>query len=155
MVLPLAGPSHLLEASTEGYFRLLASHSTLITRYHPLSHFISPNRIQSHRIARQGWQKDLTLQHEHDSCAGPPPDRPRQTSASPAESMSPRSLTYWHTKGGPNQWQARRPHRPKARREIPLCPLAQEVERLASLLVADGLLHFSVIERSKTCILAW
>ena len=91
MALPLAGPSHLLEASTEGYFRLLASHST---RYHPLSHVISPNRIQSHRIALLGWQKDLTLQHEHDSWAGPPPDRPRQTSASPAESMSPRSLTY-------------------------------------------------------------
>lgn len=94
MALSLAGPSHLLEASTKGYFRLLTSHSTLITRYHPLSHFISPNRIQSHRIARQGCQKDLTLQHEHDSWAGPPPDRPRQTFASPAESMSPRSLTY-------------------------------------------------------------
>lgn len=94
MALPLAGPSHLLEASTAGYFRLLASHSTLITRYHPLSHVISPNRIQSHRIALLGWQKDLTLQHEHDSWAGPPPDWPRQTPASPAESKSPRSLTY-------------------------------------------------------------
>lgn len=94
MVLPLAGPSHLLEASTEGYFRLLASHSTLITRYLTLSHVISPYLTQSHRIALLGWQKDLTLQHEHDSWAGPPPDRPRQTSASPAESMSPRSLTY-------------------------------------------------------------
>lgn len=38
MALPLAGPSHLLEVSTEGYFRLLASHSTLITRYLTLSH---------------------------------------------------------------------------------------------------------------------
>lgn len=120
--LPLAGPSHLLEASTAGYFRLLASHSTLITRYHPLSHVISPNRIQSHRIALLGWQKDLTLQHEHDSRSGPPPDWPRQTSASPAESMSPRSLTYWHTKGGPNLWQARHPLRPKARRESPYVP---------------------------------
>ena len=41
MALPLAGPSHLLEASTEEYFRLLASHSTLISRY----------LIQSHPIA--------------------------------------------------------------------------------------------------------
>lgn len=123
--------------------------------HHPLSHFISPNRIQSHRIARQGWQKDLSLQHEHDSWAGPPPDRPRQTSASPAESMSPRSLTYWHTKGGPNLWQARRPPQPQREKRNPLRSLAKEVELLASLLVADGLLHFSVIERSKTCILAW
>lgn len=121
----------------------------------PLSHFISPNRIQSHRIARLGWQKDLTLQHEHDSWAGPPPDRPRQTSASPAESMSRRSLTYWHTKGGPNLWQARRPPQPQREKRNPLRPLAKEVEHLASLLVADGLLHFSMIERSKTCILAW
>lgn len=84
MALPLAGPSHLLEASTEEYFRLLASHSTLISRY----------LIQSHRIALLGWQKDLTLQHEHDSWVCPPPDWPRQTPASPAESKSPRSLTY-------------------------------------------------------------
>lgn len=48
MALPLAGPNHLLEALTEGYFRLLASHSTLITRYLKLSHVISPNRIVSH-----------------------------------------------------------------------------------------------------------
>ena len=60
----------------------------------PSSPVISPNRTQSHRIARLGWQKDLTLQHEHDSWVGPPPDWPRQTSASPAESKSPRSLTY-------------------------------------------------------------
>lgn len=44
MGLPLAGPSHLLEASTEGYFRLLASHSTLITRYLTLSHPIASYR---------------------------------------------------------------------------------------------------------------
>lgn len=94
MALPLAGPSHLLEASTEGYFRLLASHSTIITRYLTLSPVISLYLTQAHRIALLGWQKDLTLQHEHDSWAGPPPDWPRQTSASPAESMSPRSLTY-------------------------------------------------------------
>lgn len=74
--------------------RLIPPSSPVISRYHPLSHVISPNRIQSHRIALLGWQKDLTLQHEHDSRAGPPPDWPRQTSASPAESMSPRSLTY-------------------------------------------------------------
>lgn len=37
---------------------------------------------------------------------------------------------------------------------ISLCPLAQDVERLASLLVADGLLHLSVIERLEICILA-
>lgn len=50
MALSLAGPSHLLEASTEGYFRLLASHSTLITRYLTLSHPIASNRTVSH-----GW----------------------------------------------------------------------------------------------------
>lgn len=94
MALPLAGPSHLLEASTAGYFRLLASHSTLITRYLTLSPVISLYLTQAHRIALLGWQKDLTLQHEHDSWVGPPPDWPRQTSASPAESMSPRSLIY-------------------------------------------------------------
>lgn len=44
MALPLAGPSHLLEASTEGYFRLLASHSTLITRYLTLPHPIASYR---------------------------------------------------------------------------------------------------------------
>lgn len=121
----------------------------------PSSPVISRYLTQSHRIARLGWQKDLTLQHEHDSWAGPPPDRPRQTSASPAESMSPRSLTYWHTKGGPNLWQARRPPQPQREKRNPLRSLAKEVELLASLLVADGLLHFSVIERSKTCILAW
>ena len=81
--------------------------------HHPLSHVISPYLTQSHRIALLSWQKDLTLQHEHDSWVGPPPDWPRQTSASPAESMSPRSLTYWHTKGGPNLWQARRPPQPQ------------------------------------------
>ena len=166
MDLPLAGPSHLLEASTAGYFRLLASpcislrliplSSPVISRYHPLSHVISPNRIQSHRIALLGWQKDLTLQHEHDSWVAPPPDWPWQTPASPTESMSPRSLTYWHTKGGPNLWQARRhPPQPQREKRNPLRLLAQEVERLASLLVADGLLHFSVIGRREICILAW
>lgn len=94
MPLPLAGPSHLLEASTEGYFRLLASHSTLITRYLTLSPVISLYLTQAHRIALLGWQKDLTLQHEHDSWVAPLPDWPWQTPASPAESMSPRSLTY-------------------------------------------------------------
>ena len=94
MALSFAGPSHLLEASTEGYFRLLASPCVSFHPHLPLSHVISPNRTQSHRIARLGWQKDLTLQHEHDSWVGPPPDWPRQTSASPAESVSPRSLTY-------------------------------------------------------------
>lgn len=102
--------------------RVFPSPSTLITRYLTLSPVISRYLTQSHRIALLGWQKDLTLQHEHDSWAGPPPDRPRQTPASPAESMSPRSLTYWHTKGGPNLWQARHPLRPKARREIPYAP---------------------------------
>ena len=123
--------------------------------HHPLTHVITRYLTQAHRIALLGWQKDLTLQHEHDSWAGPPPDWPRQTSASPAESMSPRSLTYWHTKGGPNLWQARRLPQPQREKGISLCPLAQEVERLASLLVADGLLHFSVIGRREICILAW
>lgn len=84
MALPLAGPSHLLKASIAGYFRFIPLSSHVITRY----------LTQAHRIALLGWQKDLTLQHDHDSWAGPPPDWPRQTSASPAESMSPRSLTY-------------------------------------------------------------
>lgn len=122
----------------------------------PSSPVISRYLTQSHRIALLGWQKDLTLQHEHDSWVGPPPDWPRQTPASPAESMSPRSLTYWHTKGGPNLWQARRhPPQPQREKRNPLRLLAQEVERLASLLVADGLLHFSVIGRREICILAW
>lgn len=83
MALPLAGPSHLLEASIAGYFRLLAFPCVSFHPHHPLSHVISPNRIQSHRIALLGWQKDLTLQHEHDSWVGPPPDWPRQTSRLP------------------------------------------------------------------------
>lgn len=37
---------------------------------------------------------------------------------------------------------------------ISLRPLAQEVVRLASLLIADGLLHLSVIGRGEICILA-
>lgn len=123
--------------------------------HHPLSQVISRYLTQSHRIALLGWQKDLTLQHEHDSWVGPPPDWPRKTPASPTESMFPRSLTYWHTKGGPNLWQARRPPQPQREKRNPLCPLAQEVERLARLLVADGLLHFSVIGRCEICILAW
>lgn len=90
--------------------------------HHPLTHVITRYLTQAHRIALLGWQKDLTLQHEHDSWVGPPPDWPWQTPASPAESKSPRSLTYWHTKGGPNLWQARRPLRPKARRESPYAP---------------------------------
>ena len=54
MALPLAGPNHLLKASIAGYFRLLASHSTLITRYLTLSHVIAPNRIVSHdRVGRK------------------------------------------------------------------------------------------------------
>lgn len=73
--------------------RLIPPSSPVISRYHPLSHVISPNRIQSHRIALLGWQKDLTLQHEHDSWVAPPPDWPWQTPASPTESMFPRSLT--------------------------------------------------------------
>ena len=36
----------------------------------------------------------------------------------------------------------------------PLRPLAQEVVRLASLIIADGLLHLSVIGRREICILA-
>ena len=122
----------------------------------PSSPVISRYLTQSHRIALLSWQKDLTLQHEHDFWVGPPPDWPRQTSASPAESMSPRSLTYWHTKGGPNLWQARRPP-PQTQSDewISLRPLAQEVVRLASLLIADGQLHLSVIGRGENCILAW
>ena len=54
MALPLAGSSHLLEASTAGYFRLIASHSTLITRYLTLSHAIASYRIVSHdRVGRK------------------------------------------------------------------------------------------------------
>lgn len=94
MALPLAGPSHLLKASIAGYFRLLASPCVSFHPHLPLSPVISRYLTQSHRIALLSWQKDLTLQHEHDSWVGPPPDWPRQTSASPAESKSPRSLTY-------------------------------------------------------------
>lgn len=124
--------------------RLLASPCVSFHSHHPLSHVISPNRTQSHRIALLGWQKDLTLQHEHDSWVGPPPDWPRQTPASPAESKSPRSLTYWHTKGGPNLWQARHPLRPKARRESPYVPL----RRKSSAWRASS-------SPTVCCILAW
>lgn len=44
MALPLAGPSHLLEASTEGYFRLLPPSSPVISRYLTLSHPIASYR---------------------------------------------------------------------------------------------------------------
>lgn len=47
------------------------------------------------------------------------------------------------------------PPQPQREKRNPLRLLAQEVERLASLLVADGLLHFSVIGRREICILAW
>lgn len=86
--------SRLRQKGISVSLRLIPPSSPVISRYLPLSPVISPYRIQSHRIALLGWQKDITLQHEHDSWAGPPPDWPRQTSASPAESMSPRSLTY-------------------------------------------------------------
>lgn len=47
------------------------------------------------------------------------------------------------------------PTQPQREKRNPLRLLAQEVERLASLLVADGLLHLSVIGRREICILAW
>lgn len=124
--LPLAGPSHLLEASTAGYFRLLASHSTLITRYHPLSHVISPNRIQSHRIALLGWQKDLTLQHEHDSRSGPPPDWPRQTSRLPCRIHVSTVFDILTHKGRaqPVTGQAPPPSAPKREEKFPTPPRA-------------------------------
>ena len=125
MDLPLAGPSHLLEASTEGYFRLLASPCVSFHPHHPLSHVISPNRIQSHRIALLGWQKDLTLQHEHDSWVAPPPDWPWQTPASPTESMFPRSLTCWYTqRAGPTCDRPGIPSNPKREEKSPTSPRA-------------------------------
>lgn len=135
--------------------RVFASPCVSLRLIPPSSPVISLYLTQAHRIALLGWQKDLTLQHEHDSWVAPPPDWPWQTPASPAESMSPRSLTYWHTKGGPNLWQARPPPQPQREKRNPLRLLAQEVERLASLLVADGLLYLSVIGRREICILAW
>ena len=126
MALPLAGPNHLLEASTEGYFRLLASHSTLITRYHPLSHVISPYRIQSHRIALLSWQKDLTLQHEHDSWVGPPPDWPRQTSRLPCRIHVSTVFDILTHKGRaqPVTGQAPPPSAPKREEKSPTPPRA-------------------------------
>lgn len=100
--------------------RLIASHSTLITRYLTLSPVISLYLTQAHRIALLGWQKDLTLQHEHDSWVAPPPDWPWQTPASPTESMFPRSLTCWYTqRAGPTCDRPGAPLSPKERREIP------------------------------------
>lgn len=51
MALPLAGPSHLLEASTEGYFRLLASPCISLRLIPPSSPVISRYLTQSHPIA--------------------------------------------------------------------------------------------------------
>ena len=66
MALPLAGPSHLLEASTEGYFRLLASpcvslrlippSSPVITRYLTLLKFRKwfKNGLKAQKLLAQG-----------------------------------------------------------------------------------------------------
>ena len=56
MALPLAGPSHLLKASIAGYFRLLASHSTLITRYLTLLKFRKwfKNGLKAQKLLAQG-----------------------------------------------------------------------------------------------------
>lgn len=51
MALPLAGPNHLLEASTERYFRLLASPCVSLRLIPPSSPVISRYLTQSHPIA--------------------------------------------------------------------------------------------------------
>lgn len=126
MALPLVGHSHLLEASTEGYFRLLASHCVSFHPHHPLSHVISPNRIQSHRIALLSWQKDLTLQHEHDSWVGPPPDWPRQTSRLPCRIHVSTVFDILTHKGRaqPVTGQAPPPSAPKREEKSPTPPRA-------------------------------
>lgn len=129
--------------------RLIPPSSPVISRYLTLSHPIASYRTTglSERLNFAAWTRFL--------------GRPASRLATADVRLSCRihvSTVFdmlIHTKGGPNLWQARRPLIPKARREIPLCPLAQDVERLASLLVADGLLHFSVIGRGENCILAW
>ena len=119
--LPLAGPSHLPEASIAGYFRLLASPCVSFHPHHPLSHVISPNRTQSHRIARLGWQKDLTLQHEHDSWVGPPPDWPRQARLPCRIHVSTVFDMLTH-KGRAQPVTGQAPLSPKERREIHYAP---------------------------------
>ena len=128
--------------------RLLASHSALITRYLTLSHPSASYRTieLAERLNFAAWTRFL--------------GRPASRLATADVRLSCRIhvstvfdiLTH---KGRAQPVTGQAPLRPKARREIPLCPLAQEVERLASLLVADGQLHLSVIGRREICILAW
>lgn len=112
--------------------------------HHPLSQVISRYLTQSHRIALLGWQKDLTLQHEHDSWVGPPPDWPRQT---PASLQNPSLHGLWHTdtqRAGPTCDRPGVPLSPKERREIPYVPL----RRKSSAWRASS-------SPTVCCILAW
>ena len=49
MALPLAGPNHLLEALTEGSFRLLASPCVSFHPHHPLSHVTEVSQVVQER----------------------------------------------------------------------------------------------------------
>lgn len=135
-------PSHCVS------LRLLASHSTLITRYLTLSHPIASYRTigLAERLNFAAWTRFL--------------GRPASRLATVDARLSCRIhvstvfdiLTH---KGRAQPVTGQVPPQPQREKRNPLRLLAQEVERLASLLVADGLLHFSVIGRRETCILAW
>ena len=138
--------------------RLIASHSTLITRYLTLSPVISRYLTQSHPIASY---RTIGLAERLNFAAwtrflGRPASRLATVDARlPCRihvSMVFDILTH---KGRAQPVTGQAPPQTQSEEGISLCPLAQDVERLASLLVADGLLHFSVIGRRETCILAW
>lgn len=139
--------------------RLIASHSTLITRYLTLSPVISRYLTQSHPIASY---RTIGLAERPNFAAWTRfLGRPAFRLATADVRLSCRihvstvfDILTHKGRAQPVTGQAP-PPQPQREKRNPLRPLAQEVERLASLLVADGLLHFSVIERSKTCILAW
>ena len=91
-----------------------------------LSHVISLYLTQSHRIALLSWQKDLTLQHEHDSWVGPPPDWPRQTSRLPCRIHVSTVFDILTHKGRaqPVTGQAPPPSAPKREEKSPTSPRA-------------------------------
>lgn len=163
---PLWGPScdepspRWAQPFAQGFdSRVFPSHPTFIPRYYTLSHVISPNRILSHPIASY---RTIGLAERLNFAAwtrflGSPASR--LATADVRLSCRIHVSTVFdimtHKGGGqPVTGQAPSPQ-PQREKRNPLRLLAQEVERLASLLVADGLLHFSVIGRGENCILAW
>lgn len=153
--------SKLLQKGISVSLRLLASHSTLITRYLTLSPVISRYLTQSHPIASY---RTIGLAERPNFAAwtrflGRPASRLATADARlPCRIHVSTVFDILTHKGRaqPVTGQAPPPPpQPQREKRNPLRLLAQEVERLASLLVADGLLHFSVIGRRENCILAW